>query len=278
MISAADIACFRISAAVVFAKLYLVFEKSTIIRFSLYRKSIFTYYLRKQIMAIKVRQRKKNNNDSNRDPRHLMGQRRTWADDEREKTKSSFRRNFIAIIGIMVLILIILVTAAINATISSSTNVTQITAADTFSVTQVEQQQMSEYAESFAEGVLYYAYCSDENTALSGKSQALSLMADNTDAYTQVEALEQVDPIIAPENFAAVVTTPAMQETTQAYAGSFTYEFDGVAADTSVTSSLYPYGTFADSGYHFTLTFSYVTDSNSGDSVWVISDAVISAK
>lgn len=230
-------------------------------------------------MPIKVRQ-KKNKKRANDHPQYLMGQQRTWADEYRDdpNNKSRFRRYFVAIIGVAVLILVILISAAINASITHSDGNQQITAADTFAVTQVEQQQMQDYATKFAQGILTYAYCSDQNKALQGKNAALSLMANNTDSYSEIEGMTQAWAGIAPENLLPVITTPTSKDSTQAYAGDFTYEFDGVAADSSVTDATHPNGTFADAGYHFAVTFSYVTDSATNDKVWVITNVKITAK
>ena len=209
-----------------------------------------------------------------------MGKERTWADNYREDpaNKSRFQRYFVAIIGVCILILALIIAAVVNTALTDGNAGQKITAADTFAVSQVEQQQMSDYSTKFAQGVLIYAYCNDQQTALEGKNQALSVMANNTDSYTQVESMSQVSPTIAIDNILPVTTTPTLQTTTQAYAGEFVYEFDGAAADGSVTSTTNPDGTFADNGYHFTLTFSYVDDTNTGDKIWVISNAVVTAK
>lgn len=228
-------------------------------------------------MAIKIRQKK---NKSDEHPQYLIGKQRTWADEYREdpNNKSRFRRYFVAVIGIAVLILVILISAVINANIVHGENNQQITAADTFAVSQVEQQQMQDYATKFTRGILMYAYCSDQNNALQGKNEALSLMANNTDAYSQIEGMKQAWAVIAPENILPVTTEPTTKDSTQAYAGDFTYELDGVAADSSITDETHPNGTFADAGYHFAVTFSYVTDSETNDKVWVITNVQITAK
>ena len=113
---------------------------------------------------------------------------------------------------------------------------------------------------------------------MQGKTAALRQMATNTSSYSKIEQLPTVSSVIAPENFAPVVTDPVLQDPTTAYAGNFLWEFDAVAADTSVTSEANPNGTFADNGYHFKVTFSSATDENTGESAWVITNVEIQAK
>lgn len=228
-------------------------------------------------MPIKFRQKKKEQ-PQQQHPQYEPNTGTHWADQYREDNKSSFRRTFIAVIAILVVIMIILIVATINAVMPEESNVRNINAADTFAVSQVEQQQMEQASTTFAEGVLVYAYCADEQTALQGKTAAMQQMANNTDAYAKIEALEPVARIIDPENFSPVVTTPLMKGATRAYSGEFTYEFDAVAADTSVTSEANPNGTFADAGYHFEVVFSYYTnedDENTDNGKWVISQVTI---
>lgn len=201
-----------------------------------------------------------------------------WKDQYREDNQQKVKKSFIALIAVMAIIVLILIFSAVTTFITTDDSTQQITAADTFAVTSYEQQQMSEASETFAKGLLIFAYCSDEATAEQGKQAALSVMANNTESYTDVQDLEAVDPIIAPENFLPVVTEPVLQDPTIAYAGDFTWEFNGVAADGSVTSEENPNGTFADSGYHFKLTFSQAQDENSDETRWLIVDAEVQEK
>lgn len=220
-----------------------------------------------------MKQRKNNPYDH---PDYLMGKEEHWADRDRERNKGSFRRNFVAIIVVMVIIAIVLIAAAVTAIIPAITE-TQITAADTFAVSQVEQRQMEEYATKFAQGILVYAYCSDDGVSNEGKEAALQTMASNGTAHDAIVNLSKVNPAIAPSNFVPVTTVPKLMTTSQAYAGAFTYELDAVAADSSDTSDSAD-GSFIDRGYHMTLTFDSVTDEATGEEVWVITNASIQPK
>lgn len=224
-------------------------------------------------MALKIRQKKKAAPTATKHPRYTANTGTHWADKYREENGGSYRKSFIALIVVMVVIVAILIFAAVNAVIDITSEEQQVSATDTFAVSTYEQQQMADTALKFADGVLVYAYCSDAEAARQGKVAALQTIANNTATYQKIEQLEQVNPIIAPENFVPVTTTPQLQDATHAYAGSFVYEFDGVAADASVTSEQNPNGTFADVGYHFTITFDYVPDQATGESTWVITQA-----
>ena len=126
-------------------------------------------------MALRIKQPK--NRDADREhPAYMSGQQQTWADKDRERTQGSFRRNFIAIIAVIVLIAVVLIVAAVSAVIPAVTGTNQISAADTFAISQVEQQKMKQDATTFAQGLLVYSYCSDQATAFEGKNAALALM------------------------------------------------------------------------------------------------------
>lgn len=137
---------------------------------------------------------------------------------------------------------------------------------------------MKDSCRNFAKGILVYAYCSDERTALDGKNLALSQMADNSSSYASIESIDKVNSVIAPGNFVAIINEPVLQNPTQAYARNFIYTFDAVAVDSSVTSDTNPNGTFADRGYTFTLTFNTATDNDSGNQAWMITNVIISPK
>ena len=224
-------------------------------------------------MALRIKQKKQDREIDRQHPSYMAGEVRTWADDERDKTRGSFRRNFIAIIAVIVLIAIVLIVAAVSAVLPAF-NQQQIDAADTFAISQYEKQQMETSAETFAKGVMVFAYCSDPDTAIAGKQTALNEMANNTPSYSEIYNLTQVNPIIAPENFAAIATNLTPDTSTQAYAGKYTYELNAVAADTSVTAGG-ENGTFADRGYHMKLVFDMVKDDTTGQNKWVISNAII---
>lgn len=225
-------------------------------------------------MALKIRQKKQKTPPASH-PRYTANTGTHWADKYREEHNSGYRRSFIALVVVMIIIVLVLIFATINGVIDISSDEQQISASDTFAVTSYEQQQMTDTARKFADGVLVYAYCSDESAANQGKTAALQTLAQNTSTYRNIEELEKVNPVIAPENFVPVTTTPQLQDATRAYAGSFVYEFDGVAADSSITSEQNPNGTFADVGYHFTITFDYVEDQTTNENVWIITQAVI---
>ena len=227
-------------------------------------------------MALKIRQKKASN--SSQHPRYTTNTGRNWADQYREENQDGFRKSFIAIVVVMIAIVVILILAAVTSVIQPSETNQQISAADTFAVSSYEQEQMVNTAKQFADGILVYAYCSDDEVARQGKSAALQTIARNSSIYNNIEKLEQTNPVIAPDDFAPVTTDPKIQDPSRAYVGTFTYEFDGVAADMSKTNEANPHGTFADNGYHFVVTFSYATDSATGESAWIISDARIKAK
>lgn len=203
---------------------------------------------------------------------------RHWQEQYREDNNQKVRKSFVALVAIMIAIVVILILSAVTTFVTQANNASQITAADTFAITSYEQEQMKEDARTFADGILVYAYCSDETTALEGKTAALQKLATNSSSYSKIEQLESVNPVIAPENFVPVTTDPVLKDPTMAYAGSFTWEFSGVAADSSVTSESNPDGTFADKGYSFSLTFSQATDESTGDSSWMISRVDIQPK
>lgn len=229
-------------------------------------------------MALKIRQKKQKKTAPAQHASYSGNTGRHWQEQYREDNQQSVRKSFIAIVAIMVVIVLILIFSAVGTFIVQSNDTSQITAADTFAITSYEQEQMKQDAETFADGILVFAYCSDETTALQGKTAALQKMATNSNSYSKIENLEEVGRVIAPENFIPVTTEPVLQDPTMAYAGSFTWEFDGVAADESVTSESNPNGTFADAGYHFKVVFSQATDENTGENAWVITNVDISAK
>lgn len=228
-------------------------------------------------MPIRVRRKKRNDNKI--DDRYLSGRERTWKDDYAERNDSKVRRSVIAIAVVVIVIIIILVASIVSMTVSSNGQQTQsIEAADTFAVSQVEQQQMSDSAKDFAEGFLFYTYCSDSDKSLDGKNHMLANMASNSDAYRTIQDLNQTAPIISSQSLYPVVSDPVLNNPTQAYAGSFTYTLDCAAMDVSDTDDDNPDGKFADRGWHMTLTFeqSKDTDSDDGDaSSWMITSAQI---
>lgn len=226
-------------------------------------------------MAFKIRQRKKDN--SKQHPDYLLGAERTWADNDRERTKNSFRRNFVAILAVMIVIAVLLIVATTSNVVSLFQE-PQITAADSFAVSQYEQQQMESSAKTFAQGVLVFAYCNDQDTAFAGKNAALNEMVQGTDAYDNVLNLAQTNPIVAPANLVPVVTDPKTTVKTQAYAGDYTYTFSGVVADSSVTSEGNESGTFVDNGYNISVTFTNVLDEATNQRKWVIVDCAMQAK
>lgn len=229
-------------------------------------------------MPLKIRQKKRSNSRESQHPKYYYGGNtgQHWAEKYREENMGNYRKSFIAIICVMIIIVGILIANAISSVITAtSESTTQISAADTFAISSYEQSEMADKAMQFAEGILVYAYCSDNKTAAQGKIAALQLIPENATTYAQVRELEQVDPSISPANIAPVTTDPQLQDPTRAYAGTFTYEFDGVVADTSVTSENNPDGTFIDGGYHFTITFSSVEDEATDEQVWAITNAII---
>lgn len=228
-------------------------------------------------MALKIRQ-KKQQEPQKVHPQYQPNTGTHWAEQYREDNKASFRKSFAAIIVLLVVLVIILIVAAITAVAPSHTDTSAITASQTYTVSQMELDQMKDDATTFAQGILIYAYCSDEDTAVEGKTAAMRTMANSTQSYTQIESLMPVSRLIAPENFAPVVTEITMQDTTTAYASSFTFEYDAVAADTSIVDENNPNGTFIDNGYHFTVTFNNAQADGDASSKWVISDCQIKAK
>ena len=225
-------------------------------------------------MPIRIKQQKKEKSNQNQHPDYMLGAERTWADDDRERTQSSFRKNFIAIIAVVVIIAIILIVAAVTAVLPAITSDTQISAADSFAISQAEQNDMANKSVQFAQGVLVYAYCSDQDTAFQGKNAALQVMGSGSDSYDQIFNMQQVYPVIEPQNFVPVTTEPILMTNTQAYAGQYVYELDAVAVDSSVKDGGED-GTYADAGYHMTLTFSNVIDDDTNEPTWVIANAKI---
>ena len=224
-------------------------------------------------MALRIKQPK--NRDADREhPAYMSGQQQTWADKDRERTQGSFRRNFIAIIAVIVLIAVVLIVAAVSAVIPAVTGTNQISAADTFAISQVEQQKMKQDATTFAQGLLVYSYCSDQATAFEGKNAALALMANNTGSYAEVSDMAQISPIVAPENLVPLVRNVRLETNTQAYAGDYVVKLEAIAADSSVTTGGEA-GTFVDRGCEMTITFGYATDSNTGEGTWVIKSAIV---
>ena len=223
-------------------------------------------------MPIKIKQKKKP------EKQHLSYQPNTgthWSEEYRDRNKGDFRRSFVAVMVVVVLLLILLITTIIRTAVPEEIDNNAIDAADTFAISQMEQESMVNKAEQFAQGVLVYAYCSDSAVAEQGKTAALMNMANNTAAYKEVENLRQVSPSVAPANFVPIITAPAMVNPTQSYADTFTYEFDGVVVDDAQKDETHPDGMFIDKGYHFEVTFTYVSDETTGEKNWVISDAKI---
>lgn len=230
-------------------------------------------------MALKIRQKKEKKQPTiAQHSSYTSKQGRHWQEQYREDNEQSVRKSFVAIVVIMIAIVVILILSAVTTFVVQSNNASQISAADTFAVTSYEQEQMKADAQTFADGILVFAYCSDENTALQGKMAALQKMATNSSSYSKIEQLDAVNPVISPENFIPVTTEPILKDPTMAYAGTFTWEFSGVAADASVTSESNPDGTFADRGYNFKLTFSQATNEDTGENSWVISKVDIQPK
>ena len=230
-------------------------------------------------MPIRIKRRKQDADASSRHKNYMGGVERTWIDDEREENGSDMRKTFWRIIILSVIILVILITSIVAANITSPESQNQtITASDTFAVSQREQNQMINTSQTFARAMLTYAYCNDPVKAEEARQVALSFLANNTKSYEEISALDGNIPLIAYENLAAVVTDPIMTNGSQSYAGSYVYELDGAAADTSITSSSSPDGTFVDKGYHFIIKFELVSDESTGENVWVISNCSASKK
>ena len=226
-------------------------------------------------MALKFRQKKNKRQDN---ASKYGSQPELWSDRYRQENQGDFRRSFVAIVVVMIIVIVILIMSAITVFTAETVDVTQITAADTFAVTSMEQQEMADKAQEFAQGILVYAYCDDIETATQGKRAALRNVASNTNVYEKVEALEQANPVISAENLVPVVTTPVMLDSTQVYAGDFAFEFSAVAADASVTSESSPNGTFVDNGYKIKVTFSNATNEATGEQSWIITGADITPK
>lgn len=222
----------------------------------------------------KIRQRKQ---PQQQHPSYLAGQERDWTDDERERNGAKVRRNFIAILAIVVVLLVVLVVSVITGSLGTSEPVSQITAADTFSITQAEQGEMAEKAREFAEGLLIFAYCSDDEEALNGKNIALSYIPSNSSLYDKIVGLSDRNPVVDPGNLAPIVTEPQLQNPTKAYADTFSYEFSGTVADMSLTDGD-TQGVFIDKGWHFAVRFSHVVDEATGEYTWVITAADITQK
>lgn len=221
-------------------------------------------------MAIKLRRRKQNRQPNN--PMHLSGREHTWIDDERAENQSTVTRRVIYIILVCVLILVILIASAVVTVTASSDQDNTVTALDSFALTTVEQDQISEYAQIFATGMLIYQYCEGEDVQMEGKNAALAVMATNTDAYQMIVDMDAGMEAIAYDDFIPVVTDPVMTDGTQSYAGTFTYELDGTAGQ---YTEEYPDGVIVDSGFHFTLEFELATDESTGDTTWVITSVEI---
>ena len=203
---------------------------------------------------------------------HLAGREHTWIDDERAENQSTVTRRVIYIILVCVVILVILITSAVVTVNSTSEQDNTVTALDSFALTTVEQDQISEYAQIFATGMLIYQYCEGDDARMEGKNAALAVMATNTDAYQMIVDMDAGMEAIAYDDFIPVLTDPVMTDGTQSYAGTFTYELDGTAGQ---YTEEYPDGVIVDTGFHFTLEFESTTDSNTGETIWVISSVEI---
>ena len=227
----------------------------------------------------KVMKRAEADRKANQGRWYMGGQQKTWQDEHREENADDVSKTFRRIIILCIILLLLVIGSFVAAALATTSQQEQvITASDTFAVSQREQSQMMESAQEFAKGMLIYAYCSNQDTALQGKNLALSKMATGTDAYTQVQEMDANDPLVAPENLVPVATEPVMDSGTQAYAGSYVYSLDGGVADSSVTDDDNPDGTFVDAGYHFELKFDLATDETTNEDVWVISDAIITSR
>lgn len=232
-------------------------------------------------MAIKIKRKKK---QQKRNPQYLAGKQRTWVDQFRDENDKPFMKRFWGIIAVVVILLLIVIAFATTMILTSNQddNTSSISASETYAVSTAEQNAMKKKAKEFATAMVLYAYCSDPQTNLEGKEAALSCLATGTDTYNKISDMTistNGNGKIDKDNFIPVVTTPDMQDGTQAYAYSYTYKLNATAADASETSKSNPNGTIADNGYTFELTFKKATNKNSGgDSEWVISSATIYKK
>ena len=227
-------------------------------------------------MAIRIRRKKQRNGrqDPRNNPMYLAGREKTWRDDEREKNQTSVNRRMAYIIIVCVVILIILILSSITVFVSDPARQdNSVSAQDSFALTSVEQQQITDSAKTFATGMLIYQYCQGDDIRMEGKNLALSVMATNTDSYTMIQNLDAGFNAIPYDQFIPVVEDPVMTSGTQSYAGTFTYEFDAGAGQRTDEN---PNGEIVDKGFHFKLEFSQTTDEATGDSVWVVSSATIS--
>ena len=229
-------------------------------------------------MPILFRQKKKKRVRSDH-PIFESGEPKKLLDRDRERDLPKVRRNLIAIIAVMILIAAVLIAFIVGSLAAPAGNggVT-ISAADTFAITPYEQDLMSSKTEEFAKYMLLWAYCSDQDTANSAKTAALSLMVPGTSSYTAVQNSPQVYPVIAPDNFVPVVTEPRTSNFGVTVAQSLTFSCDAAAADSSVVSSSNPNGTFADAGLSITVEFSHATDETVETVDWMISSVTIQSK
>ena len=228
------------------------------------------------LMALFVRQ-KKNKNVRNAHPAYST-QPQKLIEKDREENMPRVRRNLIAIVAVMILILIIIMAAIINAVYRPQDSDVLITAADTFAISQYEQEQMSEVAQDFGRYIAMWSYCSDESAALSAKNAALALTGTNSNAYSAIEQLEQAYPVIEAKDLAPVVTEPTASTPGVAVAQSMTFLLDCAAADLSVKTDETPNGTFADPGLSLTVEFTLADDEATEDTIWVISNVSIRSK
>lgn len=229
-------------------------------------------------MALKIRRKKKHQatgygRDPRSNPMHLAGRERDWRDDERERTQASVNRRMVYIILVCVVILVVLIASTVAVVVSNPSNQDNtVSAQDTFALTSLEQQQITETAKEFATGMLVYQYCQGDDIRMQGKNTALSVMANNTASYSMIQNMDAGFDAIPYDDFIPVIEEPVMTSGTQSYAGTYTYEFDAGAGQRTQEN---PDGEIVDKGFHFKLEFSQVQDQTTGDYTWVVSSVEI---
>lgn len=220
-------------------------------------------------------------------PQYLAGAKsdRTWIDDERDKNGKKVRRKFATIIGLSVVIMIILITAATTAYITTTqSGNASVSASDTYAVSSDEQKAMQDTAKTFATALLASTYVGDQKTAAQMKNVALSCMAENTTSYDNLSNMVIGNGTIATDKLKISVTDPKLTNGSRSYAGKYTYTIHAQAIDLSLGNgnansggnSNGSEGMAVDPGYDLTLVFSKAFNANnSGESAWVISSATI---
>lgn len=238
---------------------------------------------------MKFRRKKKQANVRQQHPQYLAGAKsdRTWIDDERDKNGKKVRRKFATIIGLSFVIMIILITAATTAYITTTqSGNASVSASDTYAVSTDEQNSMQETAKTFATALLASTYVGDQKTAAQMKNVALSCMAEGTTSYDNLSNMVIGNGSIAVDDLKISVTDPKLTNGSRSYAGKYTYTIHAQAIDKSLgkrnansggNANSGDEGMAVDPGYDLTLVFSKAFNANnSSESAWVISSATIS--